>query len=63
MESQEPLNQPLNPEDFEIPAATTTELSPRKKSAGRPKVKKDTARPTRKRIVTPGLGKVTLVVH
>lgn len=63
MESQTPLNQPLNPEDFELPAATPTELSLRKKPAGKPKVKTDTARPAKKRVMTPGLGKVTLVTH
>lgn len=63
MESQAPLNQPLNPEDFELPRAEPTALSPRKKAAGKPKVKTDTARPKKNRVLTPGLGKVTLVTH
>jgi hypothetical protein len=63
MESQTPLNQPLNPEDFELPSAEPTSLSPRRKPAGKPKVKTDTARPKKKRVVSPGLGKVTLVTH
>jgi hypothetical protein len=63
MESQAPLNQPLNPEDFELPPEETTSLSPRKKSAGKPIVKTDTARPQKKPVVVPGLGNVTLVIH
>lgn len=63
MESQTPLSQPLNPEDYELPSAEPTSLSPRKKRAGKPQVKTDTARPDKKRVATPGLGKVTLVTH
>jgi hypothetical protein len=63
MESQAPLNQPLNPEDFELPSDEATSLSPRKKPAGKPIVKTDTARPQKKPVVVPGLGNVTLVIH
>ena len=51
----------LNPEDYEIPEST--ELTTRRKSAGKPNVKTDTARPSQSRVVVPGLGKVTLVIH
>ena len=63
MSSKEPLepNQSLNPEDFELPS--TTELNPRKKPAGKPVVKTDTAKPTHKAVRYPGLGNVTIVVH
>ena len=63
MESQAPQPQPLNPEDFEIASEEVTSLSPRKKSAGKPTVKTDTARPQKKPVVVPGLGNVTLVIH
>jgi hypothetical protein len=63
MESQAPLNQPLNPEDFELPSEETTSLSPRKKSAGKPTVKTDTASPKKSPVVIPGLGNVRLVIH
>lgn len=53
----------LNPEDFELPAATTTSLEPRRKPAGKPAVKAKKNITARKRVVTPGLGKVTLVTH
>lgn len=63
MESQAPLNQPLNPEDFEIPSEETTSLSPRRRPAGKPVVKTDTARPQKKPVIIPGLGDVRLVIH
>jgi len=63
MESQAPLNQPLNPEDFEITSDEATSLSPRRKPAGKPVVKTDTARPKKNPVVIPGLGNVRLVIH
>lgn len=57
-------SEPLNPLDFEVPpAATTTSLEPRRKPAGKPTVKTKKNVTTRKRVVSPGLGKVTLVTH
>lgn len=67
-------NPPLNPEDFEIREEgtddddTTVELQTRRKSAGRPAVKANTARPTENgsgapKVLIPGLGGVTLVIH
>ena len=56
--------QPFLPQDErEAIQELVTELSPRRKSAGKPQVKTDTARPQGPRIVVPGLGKVTLVIH
>ena len=64
MSSLEPLDsQPLNPEDFEIVSDEATSLSPRRKPAGKPVVKTDTAKPNGKAVRFPGLGKVTLVLH
>ena len=59
---QESDLQGLNPEDYEI-LDDTTELTTRRKSAGRPKVKTDIARVSQNKIVVPGLGQVTLVIH
>jgi hypothetical protein len=60
-------DQPLNPEDFEIteaPKATVTSLEPKRKPAGKATVKTNKVKPEpKKRIVSPGLGKVTLVTH
>jgi predicted secreted protein len=71
MQSLEPLepsnNQPLNPKDFEItelPAATPTSLEVRRKPAGKASVKTNKVKPQpKKKVITPGLGKVTLVTH
>jgi hypothetical protein len=57
----------LNPKDFEI-QPESVELRTRRKSAGRPAVKADTARPVENgtgtpKVVVPGLGGVTLVIH
>jgi hypothetical protein len=60
-------NKPLNPSDFEItelPSATPTSLEPKRKPAGKASVKTNKVKPQpKKRIVSPGLGKVTLVTH
>jgi hypothetical protein len=52
---------------LEAPQAIVTELSPRRKPAGKPEVRANTARPksigSGTRVVVPGLGKVTLVIH
>jgi hypothetical protein len=58
----------LNPDDFEIIEEVPTSLDLKKKPAGKPSVRANTARPTetgssKARIVTPGLGGVTLVIH
>ena len=58
----------LNPDDFEIVEPQSTELTLKKKPAGRPAVRANTARPVENgsdtpRVVTPGLGGVTLVTH
>lgn len=53
----------LNPEDFELPSAEPTSLQPRRKPAGKPTVKTKKNVTARKRVVSPGLGKVTLVTH
>lgn len=58
----------LNPDDFEIIEEAATSLNLKKKPAGKPSVRANTARPTetgsdKARIVTPGLGGVTLVIH
>jgi len=48
----------------EAPAATPTSLSTAKKSAGKPSVKSNKIKPQpKKKVVTPGLGKVSLVTH
>jgi len=58
----------LNPSDFEIVESTPKGLTPKKKPAGKPAVRANTARPTENgsstpRVITPGLGGVTLVIH
>ena len=58
----------LNPEDYELPEEEQVKsLSPKRKPAGKPKIKSDTARPKSSgsgdRVVVPGLGQVTLVIH
>ena len=58
----------LNPEDYEIREEPEVKsLSPKRKPAGKPKIKSETARPKSSgsgdRVVVPGLGKVTLVIH
>lgn len=57
---------PLDPSDYELPPEPT-KLSPRRRPAGKPAVKADTAKPTSVkpggRIVMPGLGKVSIVIH
>lgn len=58
----------LNPADFEIDEPTPASLTLKKKPAGKPAVRANTARPTetgsdKPRVVTPGLGGVTLVIH
>lgn len=53
----------LNPEDFEIESDEATELTTRRKPAGKPKVKTDAVTPSKPRVVVPGLGNVTLVIH
>jgi len=57
----------LNPSDFEItdlPSAEVTPLQPKKKPAGKPSVKTNKVKPeAKKKVITPGLGKVTLVTH
>lgn len=61
----ESLNQPNpQPQQAELPEAKPTALSPKRKPAGKAKVKTDkvTAGP-KKKIATPGLGKVSLVSH
>ncbi len=67
LDQQDLNNQPLNPSDFEItdlPSAEVTSLQPKKKPAGKPSVKANKVKPEpKKRVVTPGLGKVTLVTH
>lgn len=63
MELQVPLDQPLNPEDFELPSEEAISLSTRRKPAGKPAVKTDTARPQKKPVIIPGLGDVRLVIH
>lgn len=62
---QESDLQPLNPEDYEIGSDenTATELTTRRKPAGKPKVKPDAVRPTGSRVAYPGLGNVTIVIH
>jgi hypothetical protein len=58
---------PLNPSNDELPEAIVTELSPRRKPAGKPEVKANKSKPTSvgsgKRVVIPGLGKVNIVIH
>lgn len=57
-------SEPLNPSDFEIPfTATTTSLEPQRKPAGKPSVKTKKHVTTRKRVVSPSLGTVTIVTH
>lgn len=60
-------DQPLNPKDFEItdlPSAEVTSLQPKKKPAGKATVKTNKVKPEpKKKVITPGLGKVTLVTH
>lgn len=58
----------LNPDDFEVIEEVPTSLNLKRKSAGKPSVRANTARPTETgsgttRVITPGLGGVTLVTH
>ena len=58
----------LNPDDYEIIETPSQELTLKKKPAGRPAVQANTARPVENgsstsRVVVPGLGGVTLVIH
>ena len=60
-------NKPLNPSDFEVtelPTAEVTSLQPKRKPAGKASVKTNKVKPQpKKKVITPGLGKVTLVTH
>jgi hypothetical protein len=60
-------NKPLNPGDFEVtelPTAEVTSLQPKRKPAGKASVKTNKVKPQpKKKVITPGLGKVTLVTH
>jgi len=61
----ESLNQPNpQPQPAELPEAKPTPLSPKKKAAGKATVKTNKVTPEpKKKVITPGLGKVTLVSH
>lgn len=60
--------QPNPQPKLEAPAATVTPLTvpatPKKKPAGKPQVKTNKVKPeAKKKVTTPGLGKVSLVSH
>lgn len=58
----------LNPSDYEVIEPQVKGLTLKKKPVGKPAVRANTARPTENgsntpRVITPGLGGVTLVIH